>query len=176
LRRVEWRVRKYFYESDKSRSVFEMTEPGDFTEARWFKVVVLVVTAIIIVVCAFNVSTYNKLRNGTNISGLMDSNEALALMISNLIILILAIIIFIWAVFRLFFNREFRSTIGTHTVNFVTTEEGGFNPLDENTITKSTIIKPTITKPTKPKVAVGTAKSVRRATVGRTNEETIYDD
>lgn len=109
------------------------------TESRWFKVLVVVVAAVSIVLFAYYTWTYNKLRTSTNSP--ISSSEATTLMWLSIVMLVLASIVFIWGIWRLFVAKGYReylvsstgkkvSSAGQAVTEFVTTTEGGFAPTD----------------------------------------------
>lgn len=70
---------------------------SDTTETRWFKIVTLVAAGFFSGLFIANVIYYNRLRNGGNVT----KGEATAMLWINGILLVIAIILFVWALVRL---------------------------------------------------------------------------
>ena len=77
---------------------------SDTTETRWFKIVIVVVTGFVIGISIANIVYYNRIRSGT--CNAVTQNEANAMFWINIVILVVASLIFLWALWRLLFTRE----------------------------------------------------------------------
>ena len=87
----------------------------DTTESRWYKALVFIVSGIVVGVSIANIVYFNRLRDDkcTEVS----SGEATAMLWVNIIILVIAALIFLWSLWRLIFSRESRKQIKTYVVH-----------------------------------------------------------
>ena len=81
----------------------------DTTEAVWYKVLVFIVSGIIVGVSIANIVYYNRLRDGSSAS--VSDGEATAMMWVNIVVLVIAALIFLWSLWRLIFSRESRKKV-----------------------------------------------------------------
>jgi hypothetical protein len=83
------------------------------SDSRWFQALTLIGTGLVIGVTVADVYFFHRIRSGNTVS----NSEANTMMILNIIILVLAIIIFIWALYRIIFTAQAKNYIA----NTVTT-------------------------------------------------------
>ena len=126
-------------------------------EEQWFKVLVLIVAAIVIIITAYNINTYRLLK--TDNRSPINGEESNTLLILNIILLIFAIITFIWALYRILLAKDYREKIERNVTEVVTGTEYGYSP-SETTVIKpaSNVSKIEITKPAAP--ILGVAKPI----------------
>lgn len=93
----------------------------DTTESRGYKIAVFVVSAIFVGVSIANIVYYNRLRKETTADPPVSTSEANVMMWVNIITLVIAGLIFLWSLWRLFFTRESRVAVK----QYVTSPEHG---------------------------------------------------
>lgn len=98
----------------------------DTTESQWFKVTVLVLAIVVIVICSYNVDVYRRLRSDP--TSPISMEEANTLLIVNAIFIALAVVLFIWALWRLILSRQYREVLVTKAEAALTGTEFGYNP------------------------------------------------
>ena len=79
---------------------------ADTTEQIWFRVLVAIISGFFAGVSIANVIYYQRIYNAGGGGGI-SKGEAYSMMAISVLILVLALVIFIWALFRLF-SRETR--------------------------------------------------------------------
>ena len=87
----------------------------DTTESRWFKIIVFLLSAAVIGVTIANIIYYNKIRNGT--CGAVTHGEATTMLWVNVILLIVAIFVFIWSIWKLLFTHDTRKQVSHYMVS-----------------------------------------------------------
>lgn len=135
---------------------------SDPFESRWFKIGTLVFTGGIIAYSAWTFSIIRNLRNYQTANKnvvVVNGTELTWEYWISLIILIIAVAFFIWALWKVVFAKGFREKVYKEVGEFTTTEEGGFYPGTETVTT---------TKTTKPARARKVAQSGVKAS--------LYDD
>lgn len=98
---------------------------SDSTETRWFKILVLIASGLVAGVSLANIIYYNRIRTGSCTA--VSVNEATGLLVVNVIIFIIAILLFLWALWRLLFSREFRVKAQGATLGYLGSQ-GQFVP------------------------------------------------
>jgi len=94
----------------KQKYLFETIQNiMDTTESRWFKIVVFLLTSIVVGVSIANIVYYNRIRSGT--CGAVSNGEATTMLWISVIVLIIAALIWLWSIWRLFFSRETRERV-----------------------------------------------------------------
>jgi TRAP-type C4-dicarboxylate transport system permease small subunit len=83
-----------------------MSKLMETTETRWFKIVSFIIAVIFLGFIIANVVYFNRLRHGT--SNAITQAEANSMYWVNVIILIIAILLFLWTLYRLIFTTEFK--------------------------------------------------------------------
>ena len=117
------------------------------TESQWFKIAVLIIAVIIIIVCAYNVNSYRKLSAAKQ--NIVSTDEANTLLIINIIFLVLGVVLFIWALWRLVFAADYRqylvqstqekvSGLPTKAKEYLTSTTSGINLKPSTTTTVTT--------------------------------------
>lgn len=93
--------------------------------SRAFQISVLVVGGFFIGFSAANIAYYNRIRNGeaSNIT----QDEGLTMMVINVVLLLIAIALFFWAIYVISFSSSARKKI----VEYVSAPSNGFITLDE---------------------------------------------
>jgi len=86
----------------------------DTTESRWYKVLVFIVSGIVVGVSIANIVYFNRLRDDSCTA--VSSGEATTMLWVNVVILVIAALIFLWSLWRLIFSRESRKQIKTYIV------------------------------------------------------------
>lgn len=81
------------------------------TEAVWFKIIVLIVSAVFVGFSIANIVYFNRIRKGNCEE--VSEGEATTLLWLNIVMVIIAGIIFIWSLWRLIFSRETRQRVQT---------------------------------------------------------------
>lgn len=79
---------------------------ADTTETQWFKIIVFISAGFFAGLFLANIIYYNRLRSGQTLS----HGEAVSMLWLNIILFILAIILFIWALIRLILRQDVRQT------------------------------------------------------------------
>lgn len=82
------------------------------TSSRIFLITTVVVAGFFAGFSAANIAYYNKIRNGQAAS--ISSDEALTMLIINVILLIIAIVIFLWGIFVAVFSASAREKLTTY--------------------------------------------------------------
>ena len=67
----------------------------------WFKIIIIIVAAATIGVSIANIIYYNRIRSSN--STVISHNEAVTMLWINIILIVFAAVIFIWAIWRLIF-------------------------------------------------------------------------
>jgi len=90
------------------------------TELMWFKIIVIFVAMATIALSIVNLVYYNRIRNGTCV---VSHSEAVTMFWLNFILMILAIIVFLWTLWKLIMPEKHLTTkVGMiHTVPTVQT-------------------------------------------------------
>lgn len=101
-----------------------MTETSD---TRWFRIVVSLATGFFAGIFTANAIYYNRIRTGDRSCQAISQNEANVLFWINLILAIIAFIIFIWALWRLIFGKEERTNIQQKYLNSANLSDLGSN-------------------------------------------------
>lgn len=77
-------------------------------ESRWFKIVLLIGSGIAAGVALANVIYYSKIRkNPVNIS----ANQATTMLVVNILVFIVSLVLFIWAIWAIVVSRERREEL-----------------------------------------------------------------
>jgi len=92
----------------------------DTSETRWFKIIVFIFAAIIVGIFIANLVYYNRIRTG----GTVTTGEATSMLWISVIILIIAIIIFLWSIWSLVFSKTTRESVKHYMLSPTT----GYNP------------------------------------------------
>lgn len=96
------------------------------TESRGFKIAVFIITAIIAAFALADIIYYSEIRSGNAIG----NGEITTMMVLSIIIFIVTIILFIWAAFRLFINKQTRAEWTKSTkqsaTEYLGSTEGGY--------------------------------------------------
>ena len=87
---------------------------SDSTESRWFKIIVFIVAAIVVGVTIANIVFFNRIRDGT--CNAVTHGQATTMLWVNVILLVIAVIIFLWSLWRLLFTRETRQRVKHYIV------------------------------------------------------------
>lgn len=98
----------------------------DTTESRWFKIIVFVLSAIVVGVTIANLVYFNRIRNGT--CQAISHNTAVTMLWVNAILLIIAIIVFIWSLWRLLFSGATRQRVQHYMISPTEGVNMGFSP------------------------------------------------
>ena len=91
------------------------------TESRWFKIIVTLLSAVIIGVTIANLVYFNKIRTGSCDS--VSSGEATTMLWINIILLVIAAVVFIWSLYRLFVSHDTRQKVQHYMIS----PESGMN-------------------------------------------------
>lgn len=83
----------------------------DTTATKWFKIIVAIATLFFIGFTGANIYYYNKIRSNPSACSAVTKGEATSMLWINIILLIIAIIIFFWAFVTLFTSRELRQQV-----------------------------------------------------------------
>lgn len=94
------------------------------TESRWFPIVVLIISALIAIFCGFNVYYYNQIRLNDSCTGAVTVEQATTMFWINLVVVILAIVIFLWSIWRIIFSEKYRSGIKEKVVEVLEAPSG----------------------------------------------------
>lgn len=97
---------------------------GDTAETRWFKIIVTIVSGFFIGIAIANIVYYNRIRSGT--CNAVTKNEANVMFWINIVILVIAVIIFLWSLWRLLFTQSQRSKAGKSVDKYFSGERTGF--------------------------------------------------
>ena len=131
------------------------------TESLWFRIVTFIATLLFVFIFIVNAFYFYKARSGvcTNIS----SQEALTLLWINIFLAIVAIIVFVWSLIRLFFHPASRQR-GVTAVKRVlqSTDTYVVNPNKPGVVVKKT----TTTTATRPAVVARPTVTVVKPFIG----------
>ena len=100
-----------------------MSRPDDIVESRWFKLVVVTASGVIVGVSAANIAYFNRIRTGT--CSAVSSTEATTMMWFNVGILIASAIIFLWGVYTLLFSKSSREILYNELTSYATSPSQG---------------------------------------------------
>ena len=136
----------------------------DTTESRWFKIIVTLLSAIIIGVTIANLVYFNKIRTGT--CNAVSSGEATTMLWINVILLVIAAVVFIWSLYRLFVSHDTRKQVQHYMVSPQSGMNMGFSPAVANYQTPSYQVPP-------PPVAVATSTDTAAMVVAPNEYQTL---
>ena len=97
------------------------------TESRWFKIATFIISGFFIGFSIANLVYYDRLRKGN--CDTISTGEATSMLWLNVILLIIAVLMFFWALWKLIFSQEKRKSIATATRNYFASTD----PLYRNT-------------------------------------------
>lgn len=89
----------------------------DTTESRGYKIAVFIVSAIFVGVSIANIVYFNRLRKETTVNPPVTTSEANVMMWVNIITLIIAGLILLWSLWRLFFTHESRKAVKQYVLS-----------------------------------------------------------
>lgn len=81
---------------------------SDTSETRWFKVIVFISTGFIAGVSLANIIYYDRIRKSSRTCSAVTNTEATTMVALNVVIFILAVIVFLWSLWKLLFDRSIR--------------------------------------------------------------------
>ena len=87
-----------------------MADAVETSEARWFKIVVFVVSGFFVGFSLANIIYFNRIRRNNGAPGIT-RGEATAMLWINAILFGIALIIFIWSIYRLVAGQEYRRRV-----------------------------------------------------------------
>ena len=96
---------------------------SDTTESRWFKIVVFLLTSIVVGVSIANIVYFNRIRTGN--CQAISHGTAVTMIWVNVILLIIAAIIWLWSIWRLIFSRTTRETFKGKVKHYVVDPTSG---------------------------------------------------
>ena len=99
---------------------------SDTTESRWFKIIVFILSAIVVGVTIANIAYFNQIRNGS--CQALSHNTATTMVWVNAILLVIAIIIFLWSLWRLLFSGAARAQVRHYMISPTSGVNMGFAP------------------------------------------------
>lgn len=106
----------------------------DSTESEWFKIAALIISALGIVFFGWQTYIYARLKASP--VNMLDPGDITSMLVFNIIMLILSIILFSWALYRIFLARKYRQYLEAKAYSgvsgvggFFTETEYGYNPL-----------------------------------------------
>ena len=106
------------------------TKEHDTTEPRWFKITVFIVSGFFAAFSIANLIYYDRIKKNGG-CGSVTQGEATAMFWINLILAIVTLIVFLWALWRIIFSREYRQHMVDQGMTYVSGEGTGlFNPLE----------------------------------------------
>lgn len=80
------------------------------TEARWFKIAVLIVSGFFVGFSIANIVYFNKIRRVGGAAGI-SKGEATAMVWINALLLAISIVIFLWSIYRLVAGRDYHQAL-----------------------------------------------------------------
>ncbi len=87
-----------------------MADAVETSEARWFKIVVFVVSGFFVGFSLANIIYFNRIRRNNGAPGIT-RGEATAMLWINAILFGISLIIFIWSIYRLVAGEEYRRRV-----------------------------------------------------------------
>ena len=99
---------------------------SDTTESRWFKIIVFILSAIVVGVTIANVAYFNRIRTGS--CQALSNSTATTMVWVNAILLVIAIIIFLWSLWRLLFSGAARAQVRHYMISPTSGVNMGFAP------------------------------------------------
>lgn len=90
-----------------------MADVVETSEARWFKIVVFVVSGFFVGFSLANIVYFNRIRRNNGVPGIT-RGEATSMLWINAILFAISLIVFIWSIFRLVAGREYRQQLTTY--------------------------------------------------------------
>ena len=88
---------------------------ADTTESRSFKIVVFILSAVVVGVSIANIVYFNRIRDGT--CQAVSHGTATTMVWVNAILLVIAIIILLWSLWRLLFSQGAREQVKHYMVS-----------------------------------------------------------
>lgn len=121
---------------------------GDTTETRWFKIIAFIALGFFAGLFLANIIYYNRLRTG----GVVTSGEATSMLVINAILFVIALLLFIWCLFRILATDDVQTVAKDKVVNYFTSTEPFIRSSAPTTvITPSALpitqVTPTVTTP-----------------------------
>jgi len=95
----------------------------DTTGERWFKIITAVGSGFVAGISIANAIYYNNIRTGS--CNAVSQGEATTMLWINIVIAVLAIIIFFWALYLIFFSSEVRTDLNTQSVQYINGQTNG---------------------------------------------------
>lgn len=127
------------------------------TESRAFKIVVFIFTGFVLGVTIANVVYFNRLRDSNNALVVNNNNnqaittgEANVMFWVNMILAIIAGIIFLWSIYRLAFSQETRKRVRQYTLDPTYGSQQGYTYVP-STVSRTTTVsrqQPALTRQT----------------------------
>ena len=90
-----------------------MAEVVEISESRWFKIVVFVISGFFVGFSLANIIYFNRIRRNGG-GDRVTRGEATSMLWVNAILFAIALIVFIWSIFRLVAGREYRQRVGQY--------------------------------------------------------------
>ena len=90
-----------------------MADTVETSEARWFKIVVFIVSGFFVGFSLANIIYFNRIRRNGGAPGIT-VGEATAMLWINAILFGIALIIFIWSIYRLVAGQEYRRRVSEY--------------------------------------------------------------
>lgn len=137
-----------------------MADVVETSEARWFKIVVFVVSGFFVGFSLANIIYFNRIRRNNGVPGIT-RGEATSMLWINAILFAISLIVFIWSIFRLIAGREYRQRVVQY---FQEPSEGFIEPASQQGAPVPRIKRTTRTTVQQENVAapVTTRRAVRR--------------
>ena len=97
-------------------------------ESRGFAIAVFIITAILVGLLLADIIYFNQIRSGKQIT----QSEASSMLIFSIVLFVIVLGLWIWALVSIFFSSSTRSTatsaVVTKTTNFLTATDYGYTP------------------------------------------------
>jgi hypothetical protein len=112
-----------------------VVETPSFTESFWFRLLVAIVTGFIAGYSLAAIIYFDRLRNLTPSTTAITSGEAAWMLGFSVLIFVLAIILFLWSIYRLIFSSGERQTFYTSALGYATSPNLSIKPATTTTTT-----------------------------------------
>lgn len=141
-----------------------MSDVMETTESRWFKIVVFVVSGFFVGFSLANIIYFNRIRRNGGGGG-VTQGEATSMLWINGILFAIALIIFLWSIYRLIAGQEYRQRVVQYFqepgTGLVVAPEAGA-PVPRLRQSRTTVTREQVVAPQQPAAATTTVTTTTR--------------
>lgn len=96
---------------------------SETSESRWFKILVFVFSGFFVGFSIANIIYYERLRRSNN--NVLTKTESTSMLWINIILLVIAVFIFLWSIWRLIFTKTKRQEYKQKAINYINDTNSG---------------------------------------------------